>query len=235
MGAFSSMAGVCSRAPRTPLCAYRYFTNPMSAAYSRKQRRQMSRPYLRMRPRRELQTRLRAQAGTRSAWARRSEFARGTWQGAQDHAAVEGGGSGGWKGGGDSCDTRRALRARREGQSASAGGARAGGCDARRHLPLPVPVTPARTHVLAHVRSLSQGGGLCGAKGGMGWARRAPVTVAGGVVRGVGPPCVRHVFVVNVSVVRSSSHATLYVSTVNDHVALSELSQPSKNHVVIPI
>ena len=39
--------------------AYEYLVKPMSLAYSRKQRRHMSRPYLRIRPRRLLHTRLR--------------------------------------------------------------------------------------------------------------------------------------------------------------------------------
>jgi hypothetical protein len=52
--------GLCSPLSHTQ----RYFMKPMSDAYSRKQRRQMSRPYLRIRPRRVLQTRLRkARAG----------------------------------------------------------------------------------------------------------------------------------------------------------------------------
>ena len=38
---------------------YRYLTKPIASAFSRKQRRQRSRPYLRIIPRRELQTRLR--------------------------------------------------------------------------------------------------------------------------------------------------------------------------------
>eukprot|EP00962_Isochrysis_galbana_P043494 scaffold16579_cov130-Isochrysis_galbana.AAC.3 len=43
---------------------YWYFTKPMSFAYSRKQRRQMSRSYLRIRPRSEWQIRLHRSGST---------------------------------------------------------------------------------------------------------------------------------------------------------------------------